>query len=166
MTAAPPGCIWLSSGQQHNVDYLFDVAAGRVRRKMVLPGTGGTTAGVGRRCGRRFVAVYVAPDRDVLVLQVDARRFELDGETRVTHRRRFGGLLSELKISRPSAPDLLVRQATLAPAILRRTDPAYDDLDESLDDFLADVADIVDSEERRDWILKIKDPTAGPWELV
>ena len=158
--------MWLSSAQRHNVDFLFDVVAGRVRRKVVLPGTGGPTAGIGRRCGRRFVAVYVTRDREELVLQIDDRRFELDGDTRATHRRRLGGLVSELEITRTGEPQVLVRQATVAPAILRRTDPAYDELDESLDDFLGDVADIVASHERQEWFLKVSDPAAGPWEFA
>ncbi len=75
-------------------------------------------------------------------------------------------MLSLLSVSRPGEPKLVVAQRTVTRALLRRVDPAYDELDESMDDFLADVADIVSSEARRDWILEIKDPDAGPWEAV
>jgi hypothetical protein len=67
--------IWLS-GERSDVDYLFDSATGQVLQKL-LPGRGGMTAGIGQYCRRRFVAVYVAPDRSGLVLQIDAVDFRL-----------------------------------------------------------------------------------------
>ena len=59
-----------------------------------------------------------------------------------------------------------VLQRNIAGALLRKVDPAYDDLDASLDDFLADIADIAGSERRLAWIREIKDAAAGPWEYV
>jgi hypothetical protein len=145
------------------VDYLFNVRTGRVERKVMLPESGGTTAGIGRRAGRHFVAVYVAPDRASVVLQINALRLELDGKPRAIHKRRLGGTISELVVSRPGEPEARVRQSAVGPAIRRVVDPFYDGIDEMVDDFLADVAEIVNSEERRHWFLKLSDPEAGPW---
>jgi hypothetical protein len=165
MIDGPRDLIWLS-GERFNLDYLFDVESGTVVHKLVSPARVGMTAGMGRTMGGRFVAVYVAPNCAGLVVQVDARRFALDGLTRASHSRRWRGLVSELLLQREGEPDLTVSQWTVAAALLRRADPAYDALDESMDDFLADVADIANSEYRQSWILKVKDPSAGPWEAV
>jgi hypothetical protein len=161
----PPHRVWVN-GERYNVEYLFDVAAGEVVQRLVLPGRGGRTGGIGRYCGRVFVAVYVAPGGDELVLQVGGCRFPLDGLTKATHSRRWRGAFSELLITRPGEADLLVHQRTLARALLWRVDPAYDDLDESMDDFLMNIADIVNSESRQRWFLEISDPDAGPCEAV
>jgi hypothetical protein len=155
--------IWLT-GERFNVDYLFDTATGEVLQKLVSRGLDATTAGTGRYCCRRFVAVYVAPDHSGVVLQVDGARFPLDGRTKVEHRRRFGGTLSSLSVSRPGQEDVSVNQLTVGILISRLIDPAYDELDESLDDYLADIADIIRSDERQQSILAHKEPDAGPWE--
>lgn len=60
-----------------------------MRREVVVPGIWGTSAGYGVRSGRRFVAAYVTPARDAVILQVGRRRFELDGVTRIRHRKSF-----------------------------------------------------------------------------
>jgi len=74
------------------------------------------------------------------------------------------GAVSRLAVSRPGQPDLAIRQLTPGIPIFRLVDPAYDELDETFDDFLGDVADIVNSADRQESILKYKDPDAGPWE--
>jgi hypothetical protein len=51
----------------------------------------------------------------------------------------------------------------LGSVISQLIDPADDELDASLDDFLSDVANIVHSDERQDSILANKKPYAGPW---
>jgi hypothetical protein len=54
---------------------------------------------------------------------------------------------------------------TPARAVLRRVDPAYDDLDEYADDFLAQLGEVVGSSGAQERILKSTDPGAGPWHL-
>lgn len=110
------------------------------------------------------MAVYVGSDPEAVYLQVDGRRLELDGKTTATYCRLLRGFFSELIIFRGGEEEIRVRQPTVARALLRRTDPGYDELDEAGDDFLADVADIVNSADRREWLLKVKAATAGPWE--
>lgn len=155
--------VWVS-GDRFNVDYLIDTDRGEVLRKVVHQERGGTTGGMGRQCGREFVAVYVAPDGEGVVLQVGERRIDLDDGSRAIHTRRLGGAISQLTVTRPGEPDLSVRQWNGGGAFLRRVDPAYDDLDDLSDDFLRDVANIVNSPERRTWLLEIKDPAEGPWD--
>ncbi len=101
-----------------------------------------------------------------MVLQVDRQRFTLDGETIVTHRPRFGGLMSVLTIQRPEMDPVTLKRLNIASELLKRVDPAYDELDAVSDDFLADVADIAASESRLSWALEVKDPEAGPWEVA
>lgn len=155
--------MWVS-GERFNVDYLLDVATGRVLRRVALDQRGGTTGGLGRSCGGAFVAVYVARGRDQLVLQIGGERVPLDVTVRATHRLKLGGALSRITVSRASGPDLSARQWIVPGAVLRRVDPGYDDLDALGHDFLADVTSIVNSQERQEWILRVKDPEAGPWD--
>jgi hypothetical protein len=71
---------------------------------------------------------------------VGRRRFELDGETRVTHRTRIGGLFSELTVSRPGEPDLVLRPPTPLRVVSGLIDPTYDGIDEASDDPFITVA--------------------------
>jgi hypothetical protein len=119
---------------------------------------------MGRRCGRHFISVYVDPGGKSVILQIDRQRFPLDEQTTVRHTSQFGGLLSELTVQRPGMAPVRVRRRNVAGALLQRVDPAYDDLDASTDDFLADVADIAASPRRLDWLREVKSPEAGPWE--
>lgn len=162
MTTPASTALWVS-GERLNVEYLLDTVAGRVVRKAELRERGGVTGGIGRPCSGLFVAVYVAPERDHVVLQVGTDRMPLDGTVRAAHKCRFGGALSILEVSAPGYPDLTARQWNGPGAFFRRVDPAYDDLDHLSDDFLADVANIVSSRERQEWLMTIKDPAAGPW---
>lgn len=165
MRASTEDLVWLS-GERFNVDYLFDTSLGRVVRRVVLPERGGVTAGMGRPCGRQFVAVYVGHDPGSIFLQIDAQRFPLDGLTEAKHRGRLHGFRSELVVVRPDMEPVRVRQWTPTRPISRVIDPAYDGLDESVDDFLSDVVDVVESERRREWLSEVKDRTAGPWEFA
>lgn len=152
--------VWVNghrSGEHHLIDL-----AGPIAKTVHCP-QDHRTGGVGRRCGRRFVAVYVAPDQSGLVLQVDGTTFPLDGATYVKHDVLCGGLMTRLRIDRDGLRSETVRQSNIAGALLRRVDPAHDGLDASLDDFLADVADIANSGTRRAWMMQVKDPDAGPW---
>jgi hypothetical protein len=159
----PDAAVWVS-GKRFNVDYLLDTSRGQILRRVVDNGRGGTTGGIGRYCGQSFVAVYVTPGRDGLMLQINGRRMPLNDETEARHVRSLGGLASRLTVSRPDQPSLSAWQLNLAGVLMRRIDPARDEVDELNDDFLADVANIVESEERRDWFLETKDPAAGPWD--
>jgi hypothetical protein len=164
MSGDQRGWVWLN-GPRYNVRYLFDPGSGQVVRTVKLPRAAGNTAGVGRRCGTSFVAVYVAPDRRSLFVQVGGDWLPLDGATVAVHERRLGGTVSRLSITRPGGRPLGARLLIPASALLWRLDPGYDELDRSMDDFLADVADLVNSEARRDWFVTVKDPDAGPWEV-
>jgi hypothetical protein len=155
--------VWLN-GERAGEHKLLDTASGKVVTTANLGREIRTTAGSGRRCGRHFVAVYVAPDRTTVMLQVDRKRFPLDGQTVVVHSSRLGGLVSRLSIDRPGSGHHVVRQHTVASAFFKRVDPGYDDLDASLDDYLADIADIANSERRLASIRELKDPAAGPWD--
>jgi hypothetical protein len=146
-----------------NVGYLLDPASGRVLRKVKLTDRVGTTAGLGARCLGTFVAAYVDPGGEGLVLQVRRRRFPLDGRTVATHRWRLGGLLSRLALERPGERRLVLRRFEIGETLQGLIDVAYDDLDRSSGDFLYDLQTVVNSPERRAWLLKVKDPQAGPW---
>jgi hypothetical protein len=153
--------IWVS-GRRWNVDYLFDTATGLVVTRLKLPSPGGRTAGIGHWCGRSFVAVYVDFEGEVFV-QVDERRMPVDGTTAALHDERFSGLMSALTIVRPAFQDMTARAWLIGSEVKRRLARGDGELDRSCDDFLADVADIVNSRERRDRLAEVKDPEAGPW---
>lgn len=157
--------VWLT-GERAGEHHLLDVVSGKVVQTVHQGGEIRRTAGMGQSCGRRFVSVYVAPDRETVVLQVDRRRYPLDGRTFLSHRSRLGGMVSQLTIQRAGAGTQVLRRSNIAGTVLRKIDPGYDELDASLDDYLADIADIAWSERRLAWIREIKDPTAGPWELM
>ena len=157
--------LWLN-GERAGEHHLLDVVSGSVVQTVHLGREIRKTAGMGRSCGRRFDSVYLAPDRETVMLQVDQQRYPLDGQTILTHQSRRGGLVSRLTIERAGVEPQVLQRRNLAGMLLRKVDPAYDELDASLDDFLADIADIGSSERRLAWIREIKDPTAGPWERV
>jgi hypothetical protein len=138
--------VWVT-GQRWNTDYLFDTRTGRVVTPVKLPCRSGKTAGVGNWCGRQFVAVYVGHDSEVYV-QVGTRRMQVDGITAALHDAPLRGLRSKLTLVRPAFADITASLWLIGG---------------NHDDYLADVADIVNTRERRDWLLEIKDPDAGPW---
>lgn len=154
--------LWLN-GERAGEHHLLDLTSGQVVKTAQLGREVRTTAGMGRRCGSHFISVYVAPDGETVVLQVDRQSFPLDGQTIASHKTRFHGLTSALTIQRPGVEPLSLQRRNVASALLKRVDPGYDDLDGSSDDFLADVADIAASERRLAWIREVKDPQAGPW---
>lgn len=160
MSNSRQNLIWVS-GERFNLDYLLDTATGEVLETRHHPTRGGPTGGIGRQCRRHFAAVYVRPDRGGLTLQVGASEVDLDERTSAVHGRRVAGALSTLTVSRPGSPDVTISQWNVGGSLQRIIDPAYDDLDRSMDDFLEDVAQIVESKARRDTILETKDPEAG-----
>ena len=153
--------VWVT-GRRWNVDYLFDTASGRVVTPVKVPGDRGTTAGIGHWCGRQFVAVYVDLDGEVFV-QVNERRMPIDGITAALHDEPLGGFASTLTVVRPAFQDLTARAWLLRSSLRRRFVRDYGVIARAYDDFLADVADIVNSRERRDQLVAVKDPEAGPW---
>lgn len=156
--------IWLD-GDRYNEAFLFDIASGKAKlckSKQRI----GVTAGAGSYLSRRFVAVYVEPDREHVTLQVDQIRYPLDGQTTAVSSVRGRGLYSTLSIERPGLPSVHLRQRTIMRAILQRLDPTYDALDEFMDDFAVGIAGITSSEEAHASYLKVKDPAAGPWALL
>ena len=157
--------VWLN-GARSGEHHLLDVPSGRVVTTLKLGAEVRKTAGMGRFCARRFVSVYVGFNREAVLLQVDQSLYPLDGLTSLSHRTLLGGLQSRLVISRTGSVSQVLQASNLAGAVLRRFDPGYDALDASLDDFLADLHDIASSPRRLDWIREIKDPMAGPWELL
>jgi hypothetical protein len=157
--------VWLN-GRRAGEYHLFDTASARVVRTVRLRDQGRKTGGVGRRIGRHFVAVYIAPDTRVPTLQIGLARYPLDGQTLAVHRRTRLGLVSTLSVWRLGSTKTTVRHLEMSSPVLRRIDPGYDELDIATDDFLADVADMVASEHRQEWLVKIKDPSAGPWAEI
>lgn len=153
--------VWVS-GERFNVDYLLDTATGELVETRERATLGGLTGGIGRPCREHFAAVYVRPERDGLVFQVGTSKVDLDDTTTAVHRRRLAGALSTLTVSRPGEPGVSVSQWNIGGTLQRMIDPAYDALDRSLDDFLEDVADIAESSQRREAILRTKDPDASP----
>jgi hypothetical protein len=147
--------VWLT-GQRWNERYRFDRNTGTVVGRAEVtdhwPGDG-----VGSPCGRRFVAVYVDPDSDDLMLQVGKTRVRLDDDVSAIYRRTLAGMRSELTIRAGADAVLSLSAITPARFVLRRVDPGYDELDELNDDFLMDVADIVNSRERQDAFRSARD---------
>lgn len=161
----PGARVWLSA-ERYDVAYLLDIATGTVQRRVKKGSRAGALAGMGRRVRGCFVAVYLDPQGAGPILQVGRDRFPLDGSILMTSEVRHGGLSSRLFIVREGRSPLIVNQWTVARALLRRFDPGYDDLDESCDDFLSDVADIASSPERRRWLHEVWDLMAEPWSDI
>jgi hypothetical protein len=157
--------VWLT-GERFDVAYFLDLDSGQIQRFVTKGSRIGETAGICGRVSGGFVAAYVTPTDGTLVLQIDNVAYPLDGSVRAVHQNGWGGLSSRLVIEPPDGPAVRVEQRTPARAILRKVDPGYDSLDESMDDFLADIADLASSPERRAWIVRTKNPQAGPWHLL
>lgn len=159
------GNVWLMGGRFGEY-HLLNLASGTVVRTVQIGRLVATTGGLGQRCARDFVAVYLDPHEDEILLQVRAWRCPLDGSTKAVHKTHMGGLLSTLRVERPGIDRLRLRQWIVGGTLQGIVDPAYDDLDRSLDDFLQEIADIAASEERRIAFREVKDPKAGPWEAL
>jgi len=157
--------VWLS-GERFDVAYFLDLEANEIRRFVTKGLRIGETGGRCRRVLGGHVALFVRPSDRTLQLWTAGTTYPVDGTLTMRHKLRLGGLGSTLVLVSPEGPEVRLDTLTPARAILRRFDPGYDSLDESLDDFLADVADIAESPERQAWILSNKDPSAGPWRLL
>lgn len=157
--------VWLN-GERFDVAYFLDLESDRVRRFVTKGSRIGPTAGRCRRVLGGHAALFVSPIDHTLRLWTGGATYPVDGTVTMRHRLLCGGFGSTLLLT--TREGVHVRVDTLTPArpFMRRFDPAYDALDESMDDFLADVADVASSAERRAWILSKKDPTAGPWHLL
>ena len=157
--------VWLYSSRV-SVVYLFETHTGRARRYKV-PEMPESTAGVGQWVGgRRFAALYVTPHSNELVLQVGDVKIPVDDRTKVRGEVSKRGFSSTLTVSYPGIQPIVLRQRTTYRALARVFDPAYDSLDEDEDDFLNAVAGTISEREYQDRTLEIRDPFAGPWELV
>lgn len=150
--------IWLT-GRRWNERYRYDPATGAVigREEVTSKAPGD---GVGRSCRGRFLAVYVDPETDELTLQIANDRIAIGDDISATYRKRLAGLRSELTVLSGSEILMSVRAFTPARFALRRVDLGYDELDESNDDFLMDVADIVNSRARQEAFRSAR----GEWE--
>lgn len=157
--------VWLN-GEQFDVAYQLDLGSNRVRRFHTKGSRIGEAGGACRRVRGGWIAYFVSPGDHTLQLWAAGKFLPLDGSVAMQHRVRCAGLWSRLVIDGDGGRPLRIVSFTPARAVLCRIDPAYDSLDESMDDFLADIADIARSAERRSWILARRDPTAGPWHLV
>ena len=160
-----PERVWLN-GERFDVAYLLETSTGKIER-FVSPGLRvGVTAGVARRISSEYICVYVSPSSGGVFLGVRGRSYLLDGSLVARYARCWGGVASVLYLTPPGEQTFRLMQLTLGRAFSKRVDPGYDSLDESMDDFLGDVADIVGSPRRRAWITEVKDPIAGPWNLL
>lgn len=157
--------VWLN-GERFDVVYFLDLEADRIQRFVMKGPPIGRTGGVCRRIRGGYLAWFVSPVDRTLTLWMNGTTYSLEGSLLVSHRVRWKGIGSTLVIKTAGGVEARFDALTPARAILHRLDPAYDALDESTDDLLADVADIASSQERRDWIIEVKDPTEGPWYLL
>ncbi|GAA3520791.1 hypothetical protein GCM10022234_15720 [Aeromicrobium panaciterrae] len=159
--------VWVN-GNRYNRVYLLDMATGSAKKFTLRRKTNeiDQTAGNGERFGSAFVAVYVHPFDLSLVIQIGTSVYPVDGLTRVSTAQHLVGTYATLTIERPGMRTRTIRQRTIARAVLRVVDPTYDSLDESLDDFSADIVDVVCSPERQQLMLETKDPSAGPWDVL
>jgi hypothetical protein len=157
--------VWINGGRKKL--FLLDKSSGAFRSYPQCRPTPIFGAGVGYRCARRLVAVYLDSVNidGPLVLQIGAERYLLDGETVAFYVRSLGGLRSRLRVERGMSHAEISRN-TISRAVMQRIDPAYDGLDEAFDDPLKDIAEVVKSRKRQERIREISDPVGGPWHLV
>ena len=155
--------VWLR-GERFSTYYLLDTRTGGAPRKFVLEERV-PTAGFGQWCGNQFVAVYSEPAGTGVCVQVDRTRFPLDGRTEAKQRGRLLRTLSVAQIAREGAAAVTVRQWTPWRLIRRVLDVSYDELDDAGENFLGEVARLVNSVDVQDF-RKRNRPTAGPWQLV
>lgn len=158
--------VWLK-GDRFDVAYLLELETGRVSRFVTKGHEIGPTGGFGRRVSRgTFVGWFVDPRSETLKLHVGQRDFELGSRMLASAVVGPAGLYSRLEILTDDGERIRLKQRTLARALLLRFDPAYDELDESIDDFLAQVAHVVNSDEAQVRVLDALDPRSGPWNLL
>jgi hypothetical protein len=156
--------IWLN-GDRYNEAYLYETSTGRARRFRTEGGSVEQRATATPLRGK-FVAVYVEPDGTSITVQVGCTRYPLDGRTHATAKVHAAGLYSTVTIAREGHRSIRLTQRTIARWILRRFNPAYDDLDEMMDDFTSGIAGLVSSEEAQASYMNVKDPAAGPWDIL
>lgn len=156
--------IWLN-GDRWNQAYLYDTETGRHQLFRTRSDVG-ATAGNGFRMSGGFVATYVAADKHDIYLQVGVRRYPVDGSTQAEAQVGLGGLFTTLVIDRPGMERLTLRQRTPARWLLRRADPSWDGIDELAEDSAAGIAGLFGSADARETYRRVKDPNAGPWDLL
>lgn len=158
-------CVWLR-GERYDIAYLLPLDGGKVRRFNLRKVEVGPVGGTGQRVGNRFVGWYVHPESRQVRLRVGRRDVLLNNSISARHAVRAGGLMSQLVLQLPNEPVIVLCKLTMARATLRIIDPGYDGNDEWMDDFLARVADTVMLDGNRQQIVKMNDPSCGPWHLL
>ncbi len=140
--------VWLN-GERFDVAYFLDLGSDRIRRFVTKSSRIGETGGRCRRVSEGYVALFVSPDDRTLQLWTAGRIYPLDGSVSMRHQLRYLALGSTLVLENPEGAEVRIDTMTPARAVLRSFDPGYDALDESVDDFLADVSDVASSPERQ-----------------
>lgn len=158
--------VWLH-GERFDIAYLLEPGRWKVRRFIAHRKPVRPTAGFGQRVNRwGFVGWYVHPRTRDLQLRVAGRDFRFEHLSCARATVKFGGLATRLEILPTGGDRLVVDQRTIRRAVLSRIDPAYDGLDEAMDDFLAEVARLINSNEVQQRVQRTLDPRDGPWELL
>jgi hypothetical protein len=160
----PAPAVWLQ-GPRWNFVYAYERSTGGAeRRRTSNPSS--RLAGDGERMGRHFVATFVEPEQPLIVVQVDRRRFPIDGQTTARAVVRLGGLLTVLRLGREGESSLDLRQYTPSRLISRLIDPAWDDLDELAMDGALGIAILVESIDAQETYIKHHDPSGRPTDVL
>lgn len=158
--------VWLT-GERFDVAYLLDTRGGAIRRFEQRGVDVGRTAGFMERIvGGRRVGWYVSPADGGLHLRLGRRDLATGDVVGSTVSHGPARLWTKLDLTMEHGGTEALRKLTPARAALRGVDPAYDELDEFADDFLAQMGELVASPEAQQRVLDTTDPRSGPWHLV
>jgi hypothetical protein len=137
-------------------EYVVNVSTGRIvdhrsRAKGLIQGVGK------RQWGSPLVLVYKdeAPGgRHRLLLQQGSRRFEVSKGLCSAHlSSSVGGLIRQVRV-RCGEGELRLRECAVGRRLVRWLDPAFDDFDESVEDFLGWLADLLTDEAAQAYFLQ------------
>lgn len=157
--------VWLG-GERYCVAYFLNFETDRVQRFVTKGKAMNVLGGQCRRMLGRYVAWFVNPADQRLMLRVGRDSYVLDGSLEFQHRVTWLGLLSTLVIDPGGRSERRVRSLTVARALMPFIDWTYDGLDELGDDFFIGFPELVASSENRERMIRIHSPTTGPWELL
>jgi hypothetical protein len=160
----PADAVWLD-GPRWNWAYAYARSTGRAERHRTSSQST-RLAGNGGRMGRHFVATFVESEQPLIVIQVDRRRFPIDGLTTAHAVVRLGGLLTVVHLGREGESSLKLRQYTPSRFVSRLIDLGWDGLDELAIDDASGIAALVDSFDAREHYIKHHDPSGRPTDVL
>lgn len=160
------GAVWVW-GDGHNV-HLLNLESGRsIARVRVEPGYLGPLAGVGKRVGRRMVAVYRSPASDDFVVQHGSERLTVGPGVSADYVQTCSGFRSSLTIQQPGSPTIHVHGTPVKGAVRQRLARIPWDYDIGSDDRLARIAQIIQSDaDQWSTFSQHWDPSGGPWDRL